>query len=145
MTIKKGDQGVVTKSILSDLDHISDGWKKYLFNPFTHQPIDPGMLVKKSIYRMDIKTTYYTKKGESGPSTKSLEADLNACDEAEQNAFPYRLGTLTFTATYESEKLTDLKKENHHSFSDGFTACIEKSFGNFTPAKDTKFKVVVSI
>jgi hypothetical protein len=146
MTVNLGDQTEVTDDINTDVSHFPDTWKSFLFNPFTQRPIDRETLTKKTAYRLDVRTTYFLKASEaSGPSTKGLQASAEECEIMELRTFPYRLGNLSYTGTYEGRKLVKLKKEGHNSFSDAFTSCIEQSFNDFTPADGTKLKVVISI
>jgi hypothetical protein len=140
------DPEELVNAVHSDFENFPGDWIHSLFNPFTSRPIDSQAIAKQKTYDLHIHTSYVLKSGEtSGPSTKGLEASIDECEIREIHVYPYRLGTLTYTGTYEGQKLLELKKEDHHSFSDVFTSCIEQSFNNFVPADDTHFKVVLSI
>ena len=145
MKTVNGDQKQATQSLMTDLWSLPKNWKLALYNPFTHQPIDQDMLVKKDIYRMDIHTSWTLKRGESIPSTSDLESTLKECDQTEQKRFPYRLGVMTCTATYDQQVLKDLTHQGHHSFSDGFVSCVEQALRGYKPVSAALLKVTVSL
>jgi hypothetical protein len=140
-----GDQKQATQSLSSDLWSLPKEWKSALYNPFTHQPIEPEMLVKKDLYRMDIHTSWTLKRGEKIPSTTDLEARLKECDQTEQKRFPYRLGMMTYSATYDAQVLASLTHQDHHSFSDGFVSCVEQTLRTYKPVSPQPLKVTVSL
>jgi len=145
LKMANGDQKVATQSLMSDLWSFPKEWKTAIFNPFTHLPISPEMLVKKDVYRVDIHTSWTLKQGEPIPSTADLEETLKDCDQTEQKRFPYRIGTMTYTATYDKQVFKELTHQDHHSFSDGFTSCVEQALRTYKPVSPAFLKVTVSL
>lgn len=143
-TVDSG-QAAVTQSLATDIASWSSSWKAALENPFTRQPIAPEMLQAQQSYLLDVHSTRFLHEGEKPVTTTSLEDALRACDLAEQERFPYRLGTLHYTAVYENRKLQSLKKTDHNSFSGTFRSCLDKSLSDFQPDSSSKLQVDVSI
>jgi len=140
-----GDQKQATQSLMLDLWSLPKEWKSALYNPFTHQSIESSMLIKKDAYRMDIHTSWTLKRGEAIPSTENLEARLKECDQTEQKRFPYRVGTMMYTATYDRQVLASLNHQDHHAFSDGFVSCVEQALRTYKPVSPEPLKVTVSL
>lgn len=144
MTVKIGDQNAATESLNDAVGRIPQSWKMALYNPFTAKAITTDMLSGKD-HRMQIKTTFFLKVNQTRISTNDLESSLTRCDADEQHRFPYRLGRLSYSATYENQLLTNLTKDDHHSFSDTFTSCIVTALKTFKPTTNVKFQVLVTI
>lgn len=145
MTVKIGDQTATTDSLMDVMSRLPQSWKAAFYNPFTSKPITAEMLNKKSEHRMQIKTTFFLKTNQTRIATNDLETALTLCDSDEQHRFPYRLGWLSYSATYENELLTGIQKDDHDSFSDTFTNCIVTALKIFKPTTNVKFQVLVTI
>jgi hypothetical protein len=131
MTVRIGDQTAATDSLTDAMGRMPQSWKSALYNPFTSKPISPDM--------------FFLKTNQTRISTDDLELALTHCDAEEQHHFPYRVGWLTYSATYENQLLTELTKEEHHAFSDSFTTCITNTLKIFKPSTNVKFQVLVTI
>lgn len=144
VTVDSG-QTVVTEGLARDIASWPDSWKNALEDPFTRRPISPDMMERKPSYLLDIHTTGFLHQGERPASTADLENSLRACDLAEQESYPYRLGTLRYTAEYADRKLLNLTKTDHNSFSATFLSCLDRSLRGFQPDTASKLQVIVTI
>jgi hypothetical protein len=145
MTVKIGDQTATTDSLTDVMGRLPQSWKTALYNPYTSKSITADMLNKKAQHRMEIKTTFFLKTNQTRIATNDLETALTLCDSDEQHRFPYRLGWLSYSATYENGLLMDVQKDEHDSFSDSFTSCIVTALKIFKPTTNVKFQVLVTI
>jgi hypothetical protein len=147
MVFIQGDQKVVLEGLVANFRALPSSWHNAIVNPFTGKPLTETMASHQGPTRMDIHTERFIKKGEhpSASTALPLQTALEACDQTEQKRFPYRLGTLKYTATYQGGKLVDLSKTELNSFSDEFAVCLDRSLRAFKPLTPEKIVVTVSL
>jgi hypothetical protein len=141
----QADQTETARSLAGDLKTLPAAWQTALFNPFTHRPITGAMIDVKSVHQLKVATKHFLKKGEAKAPTSVLESNLQGCDATEQRKYPYRVGTLSYSATYEKRVLQSLKKEGENSFSNDFVSCVDQAIRDFKPETDAKVEVKVTL
>jgi hypothetical protein len=141
----QADQTETARSLAGDFKALPAAWRTAVYNPFTHRPITEAMVDVKSAHQLKVSTKHFLKKGETAASTSVLESNLKGCDAAEQKKYPYRVGTLSYAATYEKRVLQSLKKEGENSFSNDFVSCVEQTVRDFRPDSDAKVDVKVTL
>ncbi|MDR3607089.1 MAG: hypothetical protein P4M08_06900 [Oligoflexia bacterium] len=146
LSVVQAGQKETTLALMEDLKTLPARWHSKIFNPFTNKPITAKMLEVKNSYQLSVQTKITRKKGEK-PSiqTASLVSALQACDNDEQRRFPYRIGTLRMTATYQDGKYMGLRDESSNSFSDEFIQCLEKSLKDYKAAPNSRIEVTLTL
>jgi len=123
------------------LKSLSADRKRDLVSAYTALPITSQLI---SQIRPQPKIVFHSKstKSPSPQLPKTLEQALIACDQAELQEDPPRLGSISLEAQYDNGQMQKTMTHPRESaLSDQFSLCIRKALENYRPTVKTAFSI----